>query len=169
MILYDVTVAQNESDPLDQPTTQKCSPFGFEPKSRVLLIVMTCPLSSSDSQIGTWDAPAYKCQQRWHAIWDASRFYEEILNLSKCLSNNSLYFQNGFHPSNLKYFTTKYFVVSEEQKTVKWALGHVMTTTYVATIFQERPPTLNRKTVGRRKKWETVSHTQDRQSLGFLK
>lgn len=112
--MYEVTAAQNKPDLLDKQKPSECSPFGFEPKSHVLLIVMTWPLSSGDSQTGTYDAPAYKFQRRWHEIWDASCFYEEILNLSECLSNNSLHFHNAFHPSNLKYSTTKCFTASEE-------------------------------------------------------
>lgn len=81
MILYELTVAQNESDLLDELTTQKHAPFDFEPKSHILLIFTICPLSSSDSQIGTYNEPGYKCQPRWHKIWDTSCFYEEILDL----------------------------------------------------------------------------------------
>lgn len=34
------------------------------------LCFTNCPLSLCDSQVGTYDVPAYKCQQRWHKIWD---------------------------------------------------------------------------------------------------
>lgn len=112
--MYKVTAAQIKPDLLDKQTTQQCPPFGSEPKSHVLLIVMIWPLSSGDSQTGTYNAAAYKFQQRQHEIWDASCFYKEILNLSECLSNNSLHFYNVFHPSNLKYLPTKCFIASEE-------------------------------------------------------